>query len=98
MYKFVFGFACEKGFKSLEVESAIALWELLIGSKKCKFLGKWNDFLNEKLDKKEINTISKDTWDLFYNLVDQTNGDFGFFEDDGCWPVLIDEFNAYMSK
>ena len=41
MYKFVFGFACEKGFKNVEVESACALWDLLIGNARCKFLGKW---------------------------------------------------------
>ena len=31
MYKFVFGFGCEKGYKALEVESAVQLWDLLIG-------------------------------------------------------------------
>ena len=41
MYKFVFGFACEKGLKNVEVESALALWDLLIGKQRCKFLDKW---------------------------------------------------------
>ena len=97
MYKFVFGFACEKGFKSMEVEVAIGMWTLLIGTQKCKFLDKWQKFLEGKHEKKELTVVSKDTWDLFYDLVTQTNGDFDKFEDDGCWPVLIDEFNAFMN-
>ena len=41
MYRYVFGFACEKGFKSMEPDTAVALWGMLIGSTKCKFLDKW---------------------------------------------------------
>ena len=40
MYKFVFGFACEKGMKSVEIGTANALWPMLVGEK-CKFLDKW---------------------------------------------------------
>ena len=72
MYKFVFGFACEKGFKNVEVESANALWDLLIGSQRCKFLNQWKKFLEEKVEKKELTVVTKDTWDLFYDLVNQT--------------------------
>lgn len=32
LYKFTFGFATEKGFKNVEVETACALWELFLGS------------------------------------------------------------------
>lgn len=98
MYNYVFGFACDKGMKSLDVESANAMWDMLIGDKKCRFMAQWKGFLEEKVNKKEINTISKDTWELFYDLVESTGGDFKRFEDDGAWPVLIDQFAEYMSK
>ena len=98
MYKFVFGFACEKGFKNVEVESAIALWDLLIGKQRCKFLDIWGKFLTDKVTKKELTVVTKDTWDLFYDLVQQTNGNMANFEDDGCWPVLIDQFNEYVNQ
>lgn len=39
--------------------------------------------------------MTKDTWDLFYDLVKQTRGEIGNFEDDGCWPALIDDFVAF---
>ena len=98
MYNYVFAFACDKGMKSLDVESANAMWDMLIGDKKCKFMAKWQGFLNEKVEKKELNTVSKDRWELFYDLVETTGGDFSKFEDDGAWPVLIDQFYEYMSK
>ena len=41
MYNYVFAFACDKGMKSLDVESANAMWDMLIGDKKCKFMAKW---------------------------------------------------------
>lgn len=34
LYKFTFGFATERGFKNVEVETACALWELFLG-KRC---------------------------------------------------------------
>lgn len=66
LYKFTFGFATEKGFKNVEVETACALWQLFLG-KKCSFLGKWIKFLTE--EKKDLKVVTRDTWDLFYDLV-----------------------------
>jgi len=39
--------------------------------------------------------VTYDTWDLFYDLVKETNGDLKNFEDHGAWPALIDEFMMY---
>lgn len=79
----------------MEVELANALWDLLIGANYCAFLPKWQAFLNQKVEKKEILVVTKDTWDLFYDFVKQTNGKLENFVDDGCWPALIDEFVAF---
>jgi len=97
MYKFVFGFACEKGMKSVDIDTALALWPTLLGNR-CKFMDKWVKFIQEKQGKKEITIMTKDTWDLFFDLVQQTGGDWSKFEDDGAWPVLIDGFVEYMAK
>lgn len=68
MYKFVFGFACEKGMKSIDIDTAVALWPTLLGNR-CKFMDKWVSFIQEKAEKKEITIMTKDTWDLFFDLV-----------------------------
>ena len=66
LYKFTFGFATEKGYKNVEVETACALWELFLG-KKCQFLEKWIKFMT--VEKKDLKVVTRDTWDLFYDLV-----------------------------
>ena len=35
---------------------------------------------------------------MLYELIEQTNGDFNNYVDDGAWPVLIDQFNEFYQK
>lgn len=44
LYKFVFDFARDPGYKNLQVESAINFWELLLADK-CSFLKEWIEFI-----------------------------------------------------
>lgn len=92
MYHFAFQFAQEKGKKNVDVELACALWDMLIGEQNCGFLAKWKAFLTAKYERNEILVVTKDTWDLFYDFHKQTRGNIANFEDDGCWPTMIDEF------
>ena len=80
----------------MDVDLACDIWSLLL-SKKCSFLDKWIQFVNGKKERGEILVITKDTWDLFYDLVKQTRGNISNFEDDGAWPSMIDDFVAFMN-
>lgn len=66
LYKYTFGYATEKGFKNVEVETACALWELLLKDQ-CGFLDKWISFFKD--EKKELKVVTKDTWDLFFDFI-----------------------------
>jgi len=44
LYKFVFDFARDPGYKNLQVESAINFWDLLL-AEKCNFLKEWIEFI-----------------------------------------------------
>ena len=46
----------------------------------------------KKKDAEKMIVIQKDLWNEFHTLIKETNGDLGNFEDDGSWPVTIDEF------
>jgi len=35
---------------------------------------------------------------MFYELYKVTRGDLAKFEDDGSWPVLIDNFMEYVAN
>lgn len=95
LYKYSFAFAAVKGFKNVQMDMACSLWELFL-SKQCSFLKQWITFL--EVEKKELLVITRDTWDLFFDLVKQTKGDLKNFVDDGAWPSIIDEFILYTKK
>ena len=98
MYHYAFQLAQEKGKKNVDVELACALWDMLIGERNCGFLAKWKAFLTGKFERNEILVVTKDTWDLFYDFNKQTRGNIANFEDDGCWPTMIDEFVAMAGQ
>lgn len=95
LYKFVFDFSRDPGFKNVNVDTAIGLWELLLTGK-CKFLNQWIEFF--RTEKKDVKVISKDTWNMLLELIEQTHGDFNNYVDDGAWPVLIDQFYEYFQN
>ena len=51
-----------------------------------------------KFERGEIRVITRDTWDLFWDLNQQTSGNFSNFEDDGAWPTIIDEFVDFVGQ
>ena len=91
MYKYTFNLAKEKDKRNVDVDLACDLWDLLIGAK-CQFLAQWKDFVIGKRDRGEQLVVTRDTWDLFFDLVKQTRGNIANFEDDGAWPSMIDQF------
>lgn len=94
-YKYLFDYSRDSGFKNVPVDTAIGLWEMLL-SDKCKFLRDFIEFL--QTEKKDLNVISKDTWMMLLELIEQTRGDFANFVDDGAWPSMIDQFNEFYSS
>lgn len=88
-YAFCFGFAKEPNFgvRTLPTEVATQMWELTLASR-FALLPLWNDFLAEKA----VKAVTKDVWDMLLTFSNDVDEDMGNFDDDGAWPVLIDEF------
>ncbi|OQR84951.1 hypothetical protein ACHHYP_12533 [Achlya hypogyna] len=91
VYAFTFGFAKEKDQKSLAVDSALALWEILFPDR-FQLLPDWLAFVKEH----HKNAISKDVWTQTLEFTTQVKADLSNYDENSAWPVLIDDFVAHM--
>lgn len=92
IYNYAYGFACEKGQKCLQLDTAVAMWQLLFAEQGWPLVKRWCQFLetNHKL------AISKDTWSqlLDFAKIVRTETDLQQFDasTNSAWPYLIDDF------
>jgi len=88
-YSFCFGFAKEPGFgvRSLTIDVARQMWQLTLGGR-FKYLPQWFAFLETTNER----AVTKDVWDMLLTFATTINDDMSNFDDDGAWPVLLDDF------
>ena len=72
---------------------AIALWPMFLHDK-CQFLSHWIAFIEAN----PIKIVKKDEWNMFYEMVTDTKGIFDNYKDEGCWPIMFDDFVEYYEK
>ncbi|KAI3835672.1 hypothetical protein MKX03_015275 [Papaver bracteatum] len=92
IYNFAFGWAKEKGQKSLALDTAIGMWQLLFAEKQWPLVDHWCQFLQARHNK----AISRDTWSQLLEFARNVDPTLANYDAEGAWPYLIDEFVEYL--
>ncbi|EGG03148.1 uncharacterized protein MELLADRAFT_109570 [Melampsora larici-populina 98AG31] len=95
IYRYVFDFGKDEGQKSFALETAVAFWEMLIPIAptpdgepfKQEYLEWWFELLRSK-----GKAVSRDTWNLFGDFVQQFDDGFKNYDESGAWPSMIDDY------
>lgn len=91
-WTYKFGLDHESGQRTLPVDMAVSLWKLVFSQREPKILPRWLNFLQKH---QNIRGVSKDTWDMFLNFVEQVGDDLSTYDDTEAWPSLLDDFVEY---
>jgi DCN1-like protein 4/5 len=94
IYRYAFDFARNKNQKNLDMETAKALLQLLLG-KVWPLHAAFQEFLETQTHYKVIN---RDQW---YNILEfsrSIRSDLSNYDEDGAWPVLLDEFVTWLKN
>nr|GLL38235.1 uncharacterized protein LOC102604381 isoform X2 [Ipomoea trifida] len=94
IYNFAFGWAKEKGQKSLALDTAIGMWQLLFAEKHWPLVDHWCQFLQARHNK----AISRDTWSQLLEFARSVEPALTNYDAEGAWPYLIDEFVEYLME
>ncbi|KAM7269802.1 hypothetical protein ACFE04_025299 [Oxalis oulophora] len=94
IYSFAFGWAKEKGQKSLALDTAIGMWQLLFAEKQWPLVDHWCQFLQARHNK----AISRDTWCQLLEFARTVDPQLSNYDSEGAWPYLIDEFVEYLTE
>ena len=96
LYRFTFTFGLDQstGQRSLPVNMAVPLWELVFEQNRTKILTDWCKFLKDT----DVKGISRDTWNLFLPFSLTINPDFSNYDESEAWPSLFDDFVEHQKQ
>lgn len=97
LYRFSFSFAKNKDQKSLDLESAIAMWEVLF-SPIPSYHEKIRRFLQFLQEKRPVKVINKDQWMSVLDFVQTVEQDLSNYDISSAWPTLLDEYVEWANS
>eukprot|EP01029_Cantina_marsupialis_P005204 TRINITY_DN15603_c0_g1_i3.p1 TRINITY_DN15603_c0_g1~~TRINITY_DN15603_c0_g1_i3.p1 ORF type:complete len:105 (-),score=16.59 TRINITY_DN15603_c0_g1_i3:488-802(-) len=93
VYNFTFLYSRDRGQKSLNKDTALALWEVLLPADDFAFTAQWLEFMEG-----QKYNVSKDTWQLLLDFGRKVGSDLGKHDEMDSWPYLVDEFVDWLKE
>ncbi|GAB5592657.1 hypothetical protein Unana1_07557 [Umbelopsis nana] len=87
-YTFIFPFAKTKTQKSMDVDMAVVLWEMVLKDRYAH-VPLFIDFIRKR---QPVKVINKDQWSSFLDFCKVISLDLSNFDPLSSWPVLFDEY------
>jgi len=94
LYKFSYVFCCEENKKSIDIETAASMLELVLSS--YPHTKKFTEFL--RTNKATAKVINKDQWICFLEFSKTIKPDLANYDENEAWPLLIDEFVEFLQN
>lgn len=91
LHIFAHKFCREERKKNIDVGSAVAMLQLLHGDAFPKHVPKLAEFLQGH-DTAGKRGVSADEWAMLLNFCNEIAPDCSNFQDDGAWPLLLDDY------
>ncbi|XP_068980277.1 DCN1-like protein 4 isoform X2 [Bombus flavifrons] len=91
IYRYAYDFARDKDQRSMDMETARVMLQLLLGKH-------WPLFTQfaQFLDQSKYKVINKDQWCNILEFSRTINHDLANYDLDGAWPVMLDEFVEWL--
>lgn len=94
IYRYAFDFSRDKDQKSLDIGTGKAMLQLLLDSS-------WHlivEFI-KFLDQSRYKIINRDQWNSLLEFIKTVDtNDFTGYDDEGAWPVMLDEFVEWYKE
>lgn len=93
IYRYAYDFARDKDQRSMDIETAKAMLQLLLG----KHWALYSQFA-QFLEQSKYKVINKDQWCNILEFSRTINNDLSNYDIDGAWPVMLDEFVEWLRQ
>lgn len=93
IYRYAYDFARDKDQRSMDMETAKAMLQLLLG----KHWTLYTQF-SQFLDQSKYKVINKDQWCNILEFSRTISNDLSNYDVDGAWPVMLDEFVEWLKE
>lgn len=93
-FTFTFGLDYSSGQRTLPIELALPLWDLVFTQNRPAILDQWFDFLKTS----DVKGVSRDTWSMFLPFINTVAPDLHNYDESEAWPSLFDDFVEFHNS